>query len=180
MWQRGRNVCGLFCGVGWVWNDCDGGRTKPCSKSLLQCHLIHQKSHLDWPRGERLWLAASIKARSKQKVCFFAWWEGASAFVNPCVLFNWCKSSCVFSSIFVKKIQLYKWQRVWTGLCGLLLSCCVHGDEPLFYIKDWEYINQLSAYELLMEHSVVWRYCSLDVHDCDLWNCHEHRIVFLV
>jgi hypothetical protein len=34
------------------WNDPDMGRLKYLEENLSQCHSVHQKSHMDWPRIE--------------------------------------------------------------------------------------------------------------------------------
>jgi hypothetical protein len=34
------------------WNDIDRGKPKISEKHLSQCHCVHHKSHMDWPRYE--------------------------------------------------------------------------------------------------------------------------------
>jgi hypothetical protein len=34
------------------WNDIDRGKSKDSEKNLSDCHFVHQKSHMKWPRCE--------------------------------------------------------------------------------------------------------------------------------
>jgi hypothetical protein len=32
-----------------LWNKIDSGKPTYSGKNLSQCHVVHQKSHMDWP-----------------------------------------------------------------------------------------------------------------------------------
>jgi hypothetical protein len=36
------------------WNDTVRRKMKYCEENLLQCHSVHNKSHMDWPEIERV------------------------------------------------------------------------------------------------------------------------------
>ena len=96
------------------WNDCDGGRTKPCSKRLLQCHLIHQKSHLDWPRGERLWLVS--RHGLSRKYAFLRGWRGPVPFLIRVFCVR-CLIG-VKAVVFSRRYLSYLWRRRYSYING--------------------------------------------------------------
>jgi hypothetical protein len=42
----------LFEAMEHRWNEIDKGKPKYSRKNLSQCHFVHHKSHMDWPRIE--------------------------------------------------------------------------------------------------------------------------------
>jgi hypothetical protein len=81
------------------WNEIDRGKPKYSGKNLSQCHFVHHKSHMDWPRDRTR--ASAVRGRRLTA------WAMARSFSFSFVIGYWKKRDFNISCIFIEHMLLY-------------------------------------------------------------------------